>query len=108
MAWRPSSVQNRPFLGAFSATQPHKGNRIIDEIWWTRWDSNPRPKLGKRCFKSNYLAHPRLRLLSFCGRVHFLGDAQRRQHECDGAKRSEEHTSELQSRGHLVCRLLLE
>src|SRR5690625_6186763 len=25
-----------------------------------------------------------------------------------GAQRSEEHTSELQSRGHLVCRLLLE
>src|SRR5437870_8302539 len=28
------------------------------------------------------------------------------QHAVDG--RSEEHTSELQSRGHLVCRLLLE
>src|SRR5690625_6708608 len=27
---------------------------------------------------------------------------------CLTAKRSEEHTSELQSRGHLVCRLLLE
>src|SRR5437870_9220476 len=26
----------------------------------------------------------------------------------DGHSRSEEHTSELQSRGHLVCRLLLE
>src|SRR5439155_25387149 len=26
----------------------------------------------------------------------------------DHASRSEEHTSELQSRGHLVCRLLLE
>src|SRR5690625_6071963 len=26
----------------------------------------------------------------------------------DGDDRSEEHTSELQSRGHLVCRLLLE
>src|SRR5690625_7203207 len=26
----------------------------------------------------------------------------------DGLERSEEHTSELQSRGHLVCRLLLE
>src|SRR5439155_18171913 len=26
----------------------------------------------------------------------------------EGEKRSEEHTSELQSRGHLVCRLLLE
>src|SRR5690625_6434142 len=25
-----------------------------------------------------------------------------------GVRRSEEHTSELQSRGHLVCRLLLE
>src|SRR5437870_10927019 len=28
--------------------------------------------------------------------------------EGHGAARSEEHTSELQSRGHLVCRLLLE
>src|SRR3712207_8146408 len=27
---------------------------------------------------------------------------------CAGAKRSEEHTSELQSRQYLVCRLLLE
>src|SRR5690625_5932761 len=27
---------------------------------------------------------------------------------CHGPQRSEEHTSELQSRGHLVCRLLLE
>src|SRR5690625_6990456 len=27
---------------------------------------------------------------------------------CSEAARSEEHTSELQSRGHLVCRLLLE
>src|SRR5207253_5977855 len=26
----------------------------------------------------------------------------------DSSRRSEEHTSELQSRGHLVCRLLLE
>src|SRR5437660_4725101 len=27
---------------------------------------------------------------------------------CGARERSEEHTSELQSRGHLVCRLLLE
>src|SRR5690625_5480057 len=27
---------------------------------------------------------------------------------CGSPERSEEHTSELQSRGHLVCRLLLE
>src|SRR3989442_6357033 len=46
----------------------------------------------------------------------FLGQHQRPQarlqlfaHQpLDGALRSEEHTSELQSRPHLVCRLLLE
>src|SRR5439155_14482102 len=36
-------------------------------------------------------------------------DADRiRRAAVDSAGRSEEHTSELQSRGHLVCRLLLE
>src|SRR5690625_6154228 len=30
------------------------------------------------------------------------------EHERSARQRSEEHTSELQSRGHLVCRLLLE
>src|SRR5439155_13156086 len=29
-------------------------------------------------------------------------------HDAEALNRSEEHTSELQSRGHLVCRLLLE
>src|SRR2546422_2226279 len=32
----------------------------------------------------------------------------KRFHSCGNAERSEEHTSELQSRLHLVCRLLLE
>src|SRR5690625_6648289 len=32
----------------------------------------------------------------------------RRRRKVRGSGRSEEHTSELQSRGHLVCRLLLE
>src|SRR5690625_6718849 len=31
-----------------------------------------------------------------------------RKQDIEAGKRSEEHTSELQSRGHLVCRLLLE
>src|SRR5690625_3227910 len=35
-------------------------------------------------------------------------DEQRPQRGRIGGQRSEEHTSELQSRGHLVCRLLLE
>src|SRR5690625_6007694 len=38
-----------------------------------------------------------------------VGERQDRDLIIDGAQvRSEEHTSELQSRGHLVCRLLLE
>src|SRR5947209_13020907 len=46
-----------------------------------------------------------------CGRCHrkrpgHLQEAQARR--ADGDKRSEEHTSELQSRQYLVCRLLLE
>src|SRR5439155_21111731 len=37
------------------------------------------------------------------------GDRHRQEHDgLEGHRRSEEHTSELQSRGHLVCRLLLE
>src|SRR5207253_11491869 len=40
---------------------------------------------------------------------HARGAAKRQGKSSDlDASRSEEHTSELQSRGHLVCRLLLE
>src|SRR5437870_12958413 len=39
------------------------------------------------------------------GGVSVVGTENNKQ---DQPKRSEEHTSELQSRGHLVCRLLLE
>src|SRR5215208_8503296 len=49
--------------------------------------------------------HDALPISSHCG-ASLLGAARRCAHV--RAKRSEEHTSELQSRGHLVCRLLLE
>src|SRR3712207_8271799 len=39
---------------------------------------------------------------------HHLGGAARGPAGLDGPRRSEEHTSELQSRQYLVCRLLLE
>src|SRR5690625_5911067 len=57
------------------------------------------------------------------GRIHPLRGRKRKQKRCQNSRirvkisahtkrcmtiRSEEHTSELQSRGHLVCRLLLE
>src|SRR5258707_1951674 len=40
---------------------------------------------------------------------YFAAEPRHRQHAADGRRgRSEEHTSELQSRQYLVCRLLLE
>src|SRR5437660_5212868 len=39
---------------------------------------------------------------------HFCDSIAARLHCARAVMRSEEHTSELQSRGHLVCRLLLE
>src|SRR3712207_7038406 len=42
------------------------------------------------------------------GRIHFISEPR---YDCGGrqfCQRSEEHTSELQSRQYLVCRLLLE
>src|SRR2546429_6269839 len=40
--------------------------------------------------------------------LHVVSGSPSRLHQRLGGKRSEEHTSELQSRLHLVCRLLLE
>src|SRR5690625_6755505 len=52
----------------------------------------------RACLKHMYQAN--------YGRVIFMGSVHSK--EASVLKRSEEHTSELQSRGHLVCRLLLE
>src|SRR3712207_8376159 len=41
-------------------------------------------------------------------RLHYLADIRQRELLEGGCVRSEEHTSELQSRQYLVCRLLLE
>src|SRR3989442_11857138 len=43
-----------------------------------------------------------------CGRMGVTEAARLQAHTCPPDRRSEEHTSELQSRPHLVCRLLLE
>src|SRR3712207_9301862 len=42
------------------------------------------------------------------GRVHEVGEEHRGEHAVGVHRRSEEHTSELQSRQYLVCRFLLE
>src|SRR3712207_8647786 len=47
-------------------------------------------------------------ILSPCHLVILSGEGQSRVNAGSPARRSEEHTSELQSRQYLVCRLLLE
>src|SRR5207253_11058614 len=67
------------------------------------WAGTPRPHLRPDCRK---------RLATTSARAHLGGTVMRRfrftrSALCALVLRSEEHTSELQSRGHLVCRLLL-
>src|SRR5207253_11371423 len=65
------------------------------------------------CGRSDNCFHPQprgLTALTFAPFHHWFAPAA--EQSCPSGdepqKRSEEHTSELQSRGHLVCRLLLE
>src|SRR5437870_10601704 len=61
--------------------------------------------------RSSDLAIERAVILADGGYIrseHLPVSATRKASPADDALRSEEHTSELQSRGHLVCRLLLE
>src|SRR5690625_6605980 len=61
-------------------------------------------------WSESYKSHSQFGLQA-ATRLHEVGIASNRGSECHGEYvpgRSEEHTSELQSRGHLVCRLLLE
>src|SRR5206468_10502490 len=79
-----------------------------------------RPALPPRCralFSSMTRRPPKSTLFPYTTLFRSLVDLRRRRAapglddqdlEHDGARRSEEHTSELQSRSDLVCRLLLE
>src|SRR5690625_6432871 len=58
-------------------------------------------------FRSRWITSIRVhRHTRLAGRVR--EECEERSKCCPRHERSEEHTSELQSRGHLVCRLLLE
>src|SRR5437870_8369496 len=70
-----------------------------------RWSDGAREKrsAGKKRRRTSRLFSEGLQLRSRTGSMR----EQTKEYPA-GWKRSEEHTSELQSRGHLVCRLLLE
>src|SRR5207253_11201152 len=77
-----------------------------------RSDPDDQPRLHFRCVAARDL-HRRRRQESrrdryFCDRRHADRDHSGDLLHPALLRRSEEHTSELQSRGHLVCRLLLE
>src|SRR5215208_8449380 len=68
-----------------------------------------------RCFFFNDTATTEIYTLSlhdalpiYAGELPAVGDRARHRTRPHRQRRSEEHTSELQSRGQLVCRLLLE
>src|SRR5438445_9997556 len=70
-------------------TYPKSGHRHTKDP-----SSSPSTWYERQVLSDVTLAHP-LHIIAFSG-------------ECDVRERSEEHTSELQSRQYLVCRLLLE
>src|SRR5690625_7125251 len=57
------------------------------------------------CYQMSSLLPPFCKQIDTCGTP---GRGLHRDAQAGDDSRSEEHTSELQSRGHLVCRLLLE
>src|SRR5207249_8209837 len=81
--------------------QIRKSKHLQSVSWCRLRDSNPRP----RDYKSRALPAE----LSRLGNKLPRRSAPRTLRDpCSGSARSEEHTSELQSRFDLVCRLLLE
>src|SRR5690625_6799948 len=81
---RNSDAKTKSYASASITASPASTN---DETCWSSAPSISRPPVR---------VHP-------CG-----GSPTARSGAPMAASRSEEHTSELQSRGHLVCRLLLE
>src|SRR5207253_10018285 len=72
-----------------------------------RWTRAYAPRIAPRVIRN---AARVIAVSAFTRRelVELLGVDERKIRVVPNAVRSEEHTSELQSRGHLVCRLLLE
>src|SRR2546422_8488953 len=91
MIRRPPRSTLFPYTTLFRSAVPHNHYRCRDGRWIAIACTND------RMFE---------RLLQAFGRPELKGDA--RMASVRARLRSEEHTSELQSRLHLVCRLLLE
>src|SRR3712207_7000632 len=79
----------------------HVANELLEQGWRVRALDNLTPQVHESGEPPSYL-NPDVEL-----QIGDVRDARAVRKALDGA-RSEEHTSELQSRQYLVCRLLLE
>src|SRR5690625_6488969 len=76
---------------------------LVPLRWLSHYQVHPLPRAENRPFLlCYYLCFPFRRTDPYLLQSSRLADRQ------SGQARSEEHMSELQSRGHLVCRLVLE
>src|SRR5437660_7922562 len=87
MVRRPPEAPFFPYTTLFRSSARSRVSRRSP-----RASAGPRGTVGRGPWPSRLFARP----------------VQGRAKPCSARLRSEEHTSELQSRGHLVCRLLLE
>src|SRR2546422_2732190 len=94
----PSSGELEPCNGNWSRKQMTPIRRLVSGPTTAIWNSTP----GLVGSRSILETPPKM------NRVMFFTGRPRRRATNEWASRSEEHTSELQSRLHLVCRLLLE
>src|SRR5690625_6290938 len=94
-----------PLAGEYPATTPDQADdsHVGQNVRWGGRIVDTRPGTDETCIE--ILARP----LDSKARPSDSDRHHGRFLACrEGFERSEEHTSELQSRGHLVCRLLLE
>src|SRR2546429_2942515 len=96
MIRRPPRSTLFPYTTLFRSREPEVNFGLGYLYWKSHQYDN-----AKRAFESELAVDP-----GNPQAMAYLGDIAMKQ--SDPEKRSEEHTSELQSRLHLVCRLLLE
>src|SRR5690554_7550847 len=92
MIRRPPRSTLFPYTTLFRSKQIKAGQPVFEGIWG---------------YENTVIPDVERALLS-CHNINFLGLRGQAKTRMARQMRSEEHTSELQSRPHLVCRLLLE
>src|SRR5690625_5882015 len=102
-SWPPPALKARPRILTLAAPWPATP---ADTLWAAPCPAGKTPRAKKRCARSLALRLKKSRAARPSSTT--VMAATSRADRSPAPRRSEEHTSELQSRGHLVCRLLLE